>query len=67
MDANVKGNNPSNTWREIEKLWRSVKWLAVVSFSKGKEEVNMLGPERWWTKLEGFEAEGNFGGRIKKC
>ena len=65
MDANVKGINPL-TWREIEILWR-LNRLAVVSFSKGKEEVNMLGPERWWTKLEGFEAEGNFGGRIKKC
>ena len=61
-----KGWNP-RIHGEKSKYYDDQKWLAVVSFSNGKEEVNMLGPERWWTKLEGFEAEGNFGGRIKKC
>jgi len=27
----------------------------------------MLGPERWWTILERFEAEGNFGGGTTQC
>jgi len=27
----------------------------------------MLGPERWWSKLEWVEVKGNFDGGLKRC